>query len=142
MVKDYQFTFTTKHSAEEVFNSLLDIHFWWYGQFNETISGSSSRLQDEFVFEAGEGLHFTRQRLTQLVPYTKIVWTVVESKLSFLEHPGEWKDSQLVFELKSISDKQTTICFSHVGLNPGIACYETCSSAWTSYMQALEKKLN
>jgi len=63
----------------------MDPKNWWVGLFGETIEGESNHINDEFSFRDGDGVHYSNQKLIELVPNEKIVWLVTESKLSFLK---------------------------------------------------------
>lgn len=141
MKKDnFSYSFTTSKTSEEVFDLLLDIKQWWSGLFDETIKGKSLKINDEYTFEAGGGVHYSKQKLIELIPGKRIVWLVTDSNLNFLSHPSEWNNSKLCFDL-SESGKKTTVMFTHEGLVPKIECYEACSGAWTQYLDNLKKKL-
>ncbi len=140
-------TMTTTHfnlilesnqTPEYVFRTILKVSDWWSGYFSEEFSGKSEQLHDEFSFRAGEGLHYSKQKLVELVPHKKIVWLVIESELSFLEHKEEWTGSKLIFEISEQQGK-TQVIFTHEGLNTVCECYEACAPAWTQY---LENKLH
>lgn len=140
-MENYQYRFTTSHSPKYVYDLLLDVKQWWSGLFQETITGNSEKLGDEFSFEAGGGAHFSRQQLIELIPLEKIVWSVQESHLSFLNDPDEWNDTLISFDLFT-EDNKTVVLFTHQGLAPEIECYDSCSSAWTQYLHQLEIKLS
>ncbi len=141
MKKDnFSFSFQTSKPAQEVFELLLNIEQWWSGLFNETIKGKSKAVNDEFTFKAGDGAHYSKQKLTELVPDKKIVWLITESELSFLNHPTEWNGTKISFELAK-DGKDTKVTFMHEGLVPQMECYDACSGAWTGYMNNLKKKL-
>lgn len=139
--QSFSYRFTTPQSPEKVFERLQNIPQWWSGLFNETIEGKSAKTNDEFTFSAGEGMHFSRQKLVELVPNRKIAWQVTDSKLTFLENTSEWNGTQLQFDLSS-DGKITTVTFTHDGLVPQMECYGNCSSAWTGYLEKLEKALS
>ena len=139
-MKNYTFSFTTSKSAKDVFDLLLNIKKWWSGIYEETITGNSQKIGDEFSFSAGTGMHFSKQKLAELIPNQKIVWLVTESNLSFLENPKEWENTKLVFDI-SEKGNETQVTFTHEGLEPEIECYDGCSNAWTQYLQNLENKL-
>lgn len=140
-MEDYTYNFTTDTSPKEIFDLLLNIERWWFGLYDETISGSSQKLNDEFSFSAGGGLHFSLQELIELVPDKKIVWLVKESNLSFLENPKEWENTRLAFEIIE-EGGQSRVMFTHEGLKPHAECYDQCTNAWGQYLYNLEKKLN
>lgn len=138
---NYSFEIETQKSSKEVFELLLEIEKWWSGIYDEIIIGKSIKLNDEFTFSAGGGMHFSKQKLIELIPYKKIVWEVIESNLSFLENPREWQETKLQFEIEENTNNITTVIFTHKGLIPTIECYNGCSNAWTQYFNNLQSKL-
>ena len=140
--KDYTYTFDCKKSSEHMFATLLDVKQWWSGLFNETIKGKSSQIGDVFSFEAGGGMHYSKQELLEMVPNTSIVWLVTESKLSFLKEKDEWTGTHLRFDIESKGNKACTVTFTHVGLKNDIECYQSCSSAWSQYLEKLHQTSN
>jgi len=142
MKKDnFSYSFKTPKRAEEVFELLLHIDQWWFGLYDETIKGESEKLNDAFTFKAGDGAHYTSQKLVELIPNKKVVWLVTDSNLSFLKDTSEWNNTKISFELSTEGDK-TNVQFTHEGLVPKIECYDACSTAWTGYLDNLKKKLN
>lgn len=137
----FTYHFETSKSAEEMCKLLLDVRQWWVGFYEETITGESKKLNDEFTFLVGNGMHFTRMKLITLEPSSRIEWMVTESKLTFLSDPEEWIDTTISFDIKSKGSK-TEITFTHRGLVPQIECYNNCSTAWTEYLNALKKIVN
>ena len=131
--KNYQYETTSTNTAAEVYAFLLNPNNWWVGLYGETIEGRSIALNDEFVFKAGDGVHYSKQKLTEAVPHQKIAWLVTDSELSFIEKKDEWTGTSIVFEI-SEKDNQTTILFTHKGLQPTIECYEACAGAWDLYL--------
>ncbi len=134
--KDFTFEFETSKASEEIFKILLDVRSWWMGLYSENISGNSDKVNDEFTFHAGDGVHYSKQKLVELIPGKKIVWLVMESNLSFLKKTDEWTGTKICFEINT--DKNSTkVRFTHIGLVPKIECYKDCSGAWTQYLQKL-----
>ena len=138
--ENFNYNFKTSKTVNEVFEILLDVKQWWSGLYEETIKGKSRKEEDEFTFKAGGGLHFTKQKLIELVPGKKIVWLVTESELTFLSDPGEWVGTKLRFDVLP-NGKYTEVTFTHEGLVPQIECYNNCSAAWTGYLDNLKKAL-
>lgn len=139
--RNFQYTFATSKNRSVVFKHLINPKNWWVGLFGETIDGKSNEINDEFSFQAGDGVHFTNQKLTTLDMDKKIEWLVTESNLSFLKNTNEWAGTKICFDMMQ-EDNKTKVTFSHKGLVPEIECYGGCSSAWTQYMQNLEKFLS
>ena len=136
----FQYSFTTSKNPDEVFAHLINPKNWWVGLFGETIEGKSEKINDEFSFRAGDGLHYSNQKLIALDTNKKIVWLVTESNLSFLKNTNEWAGTKICFDIEEVGTK-TKISFTHIGLIPQIECYGGCSSAWTQYLQNLQEPL-
>ncbi|WP_100613061.1 SRPBCC family protein [Confluentibacter lentus] len=138
--KNFSYSFESTKSPETIFTLLLDVKKWWSGFYEETIIGESKKPNDVFSFKAGGGMHYTVQKLVEVIPNKKIVWLVTESNLSFLKEVDEWNNTKIRFDLLPNGNK-TKITFTHDGLVPAFECYGACSSAWTNYMQQLENTL-
>lgn len=134
MTEDFTTTITVDKSAEEVFAVLKNVRAWWSGLYGEEFEGSSEKLNDEFTFRAGEGMHYSKQKLIELIPDKKIVWLVTDSELTFLEKKDEWTGTKICFEISKLGAK-TEIRFTHIGLTPKIECYDSCAPAWSMYAQ-------
>lgn len=138
---NFQFTFTTSIKSSEVFTHLINPKNWWVGIFNETIEGKSNEINDEFIFKAGDGVHYSNQKLIELISNNKITWLVTESNLSFLKNTNEWAGTKICFDIVQ-EGSNTRITFTHYGLVPEIECYDSCSNAWTQYLHHLVRELN
>lgn len=136
----FQYSFITPKSISEVYHHLINPKNWWVGLFGEIIEGKSNYLNDEFSFSAGDGMHYSNQKLIESVTDQKIVWLVTESNLSFLKNTNEWAGTKICFDIEKIGNS-TKITFTHDGLMPQIECYTSCSSAWTNYLQNLQVNL-
>jgi hypothetical protein len=139
--QNFTYGFQSSKTPEEIFDILLHIDQWWSGQYGETIAGASHKVNDEFSFEAGGGMHYSKQRMTELVPNQRVAWEVSESKLTFLNEPAEWVGTLISFDISKARDK-TNIVFTHRGLVPELECYGSCSTGWTKYLDALKSKIN
>ncbi len=130
-MKEQNFTTTllVDQSPEEVFKAINNVSAWWHGE----IEGPTTNLNDEFSYKMKE-FHFSKQRITELIPNQKVEWLVTESKLSFTEKPDEWTGTTIRFELEEI-DGKTQLRFSHIGLTPEFECYGDCSNGWTMLIQ-------
>jgi len=132
--QDFTTTILVEQTPAAAYNAILNVRAWWSGLYGESFEGSSEKLGDEFSFLAGGGVHYTKQKLVELVPNKKVVWLVTEANLSFVEKTDEWNGTKISFEISQESGK-TRIVFTHVGLVPEFECYDSCAPAWTQYMQ-------
>ncbi|MBP6335706.1 MAG: SRPBCC domain-containing protein [Bacteroidia bacterium] len=138
---NFEFNFTTKAAPAEVFMFLKNPLNWWMGVYGESIEGKSEVVNDEFSFRAGNGAHYSLQRLVELTTNRKIVWEVTDSKLSFLDNTGEWIGTSFSFMIEQ-KEGLTSITFTHHGLVPEIECYTSCSGGWTQYLTKLQSHFN
>jgi uncharacterized protein YndB with AHSA1/START domain len=123
-MNDFSTTFTVDQAPDEVFAAINDVRSWWTGD----IAGGTSALGDEFTYRH-QDVHRSTQRVTELVPGKRVEWLVTDAHLSFTEDPAEWTGTRVVFDIGS-GPEGTEVRFTHVGLSPDVACYESCSSAW------------
>ncbi len=72
----------------------------------------------------------SKQKVVEMVPARRVVWEVTESAINFVEDKEEWTGTRVIFEIFEEGDK-TGLRFTHQGLDPAIACFDSCSSAWT-----------
>lgn len=127
--QDFNLTFFVEQSPKQVFDAIINVRGWW----SETLQGSSENLNDEFTYIHGD-IHYSRHRLIEVIPNQKVTWLTLDSKLSFVEQQNEWNGTQIVFEV-SAQDNKTKLHIAHIGLVPGLQCYQGCSKGWTYYLQ-------
>jgi hypothetical protein len=116
-------SFTVDQSPEQVYAAINDVRAWWTGE----VTGPTDALGAEFEYRY-KTIHFSAQKVTELVPGKRVVWHVTKARLPF-ENTEEWVGTDIVFEIARKKGK-TEVRFTHVGLVPSIACYGDCSGAW------------
>jgi hypothetical protein len=126
---DFSTIILVNQTPKETFNAINNVGAWWQGE----IKGNSTKLNDEFTYRM-EDIHFSKQKLVELIPNKKIAWLITESKLNFTKDKSEWTGTKIIFEISKINNK-TQVRFIHSGLVPRFECYGDCSNAWTELIQ-------
>jgi hypothetical protein len=129
------FTITVDKTPEEAFAAINNVRGWWSGE----IDGNTDALGAEWTYRYKD-IHYSKQRITELVPGKKVVWLVVDSYLNFVEDKKEWNGTEVVFEIIRNGD-QTEVRFTHRGLSPDVECFDGCSSAWGFYINTSLRNL-
>lgn len=110
---------------QEVFTALAQVTSWWSNDFE----GSCGKLGGTFTIHHA-GQHYSKQEVVELVPNKKMVWSVTDSNLHWLEkNKDEWTGTKMVFELEPEGNR-TMLHFTHEGLVPAMECYAMCSIGW------------
>ena len=125
---NYTTTFRVDQTPAEAFASINNVRGWW----TENLEGRTTELGDEFEVQFWD-VHYSRQKLVQVIPDAKVVWLVEDSNLSFPQDKHEWTGTRVIFDVNRQGD-QTEIRFTHEGLVPAIECYDVCSNAWGGYI--------
>ncbi|MGC1171515.1 MAG: hypothetical protein WA886_21610, partial [Candidatus Acidiferrales bacterium] len=77
-------SFTVDQSPAEAYAAINNVRAWWAGQ----IDGPTDKLNGEFTYRY-KNFHYSRHRVTELIPGKKVVWLVLDSSLSFIEDKTE-----------------------------------------------------
>lgn len=135
MNKDFTVSFLVNQSPTEAFDAINNVNKWW----TENLKGKSHKLNDEFDVRFGD-IHYSKQKLVEVIPNEKVVWLITESALNFTKDKEEWTGTKISFTVSKKGDK-TEVSFTHHGLIPSIECYGDCSLAWTDYIKVSLFKL-
>jgi hypothetical protein len=133
--KNLTSSFTVDQTPEEAFAAINNVRGWWSGE----IDGSTDKLGDEWTYRYKD-VHYSKQKITELVPGKKVVWLVLDSYLNFIKDKSEWNGSKITFEIAKKGHK-TEVRFTHVGLVPDHECYGACSNAWGGYINGSLRSL-
>ena len=120
----YTTSFLVEKTPQEVFEAISQVRGWWSGE----IAGNAEKLGDEFTYRV-PNVHYSKQEVTEWLPGEKLVWHVADAELTFVKDKGEWKGTDIVFEIAK-KDGLTEVRFTHRGLVPSFECYDKCSDAW------------
>ena len=133
--QNFTATFTVDETPEEAFEAITDVRGWWSGE----IDGRTDVVGEEFTYRY-EDVHYSRQRITELVPGRTVVWHVEEGSIDFVEDKTEWTGTDIRFDI-SAKGGETEVRFTHVGLDPDVECFDGCSSAWSFYINGSLRSL-
>jgi hypothetical protein len=120
--------FTDKTPAA-AFDAINNISGWW----TENVKGNSQKLEDEFEVRFGD-VHYSKQKITALVPDKEVVWLITDSQLNFITNKQEWTGTKIIFEITA-QDNKTQVRFTHMGLVQQYECFNACSNAWSQFIQ-------
>lgn len=127
--KNFTTTILTDQTPKEVFDAINNVSAWWQGE----IKGSTTKLNDEFDYRM-EDIHFSKQKIVELIPGEKVAWLITDSKLNFLKDKKEWTGTKIIFDISRVKNK-TQLRLTHEGLVSDIECYDACSNGWTQLIQ-------
>jgi hypothetical protein len=126
---DFTTTILVDQTPQEAFDAINNVRDWWPGE----IEGNTQQLNDEFTYRYKK-IHYSKQRLVEVIPGRKLVWLVTDSSLNFVENKTEWTGTKIIFEISEKNGK-TEVRFTHVGLIPQYECFDSCSNAWTDIIR-------
>jgi hypothetical protein len=128
---NFQTSITVDATPHEAFECINNVTGWW----TENLEGESQKQGDEFSVRFAD-IHYSKQRLVEVIPDKKVVWLITESQLNFVKNEEEWTNMKIEFDI-STDKNQTKVQFTQIGLVPEIECYDACSNAWSQYTQSL-----
>ena len=82
--QNYQTSITVNASVHHPYDCINSVTKWW----TENMQGSSQQLNDEFTVHFGD-VHYSKQKVVEVVPGKKVVWLVTDSKLNFIKDKQE-----------------------------------------------------
>ena len=131
---DFTTTIQVDQTPEEVFNAINNVRGWW----SEEIEGSTDKLNDEFRYHY-QDVHRCKMKIIEFIPNEKVVWLVLDNYFKFTKDKSEWTGTKISFEIAEQDNKpgnyRTRLRFTHVGLDPGIECFDSCSNSWSQLIQ-------
>jgi hypothetical protein len=130
--KSFHRTITVNASPVEAMKKISQVNLWW----KTGCSGSVEKLNDKFTVPFGElngDKSFVDFIVNEFVPNKKVVWKFTDCNLPWFKDKQEWNNTEVVFEISPENNK-TKIDFTHIGLVPGIECYEACEKGWDGHV--------
>ena len=130
--KNYHRTIIISASSEEAMKKISQVNNWWKHDF----TGSAEKLNDKFTVPFGElngEKSFVDFVVSEFEPNKKMVWKVTDCNLPWFKDKKEWNNTEVVFEI-SCGTNKTKIDFTHIGLVPGVECYDACEKGWDGHV--------
>ena len=125
--KNFHKTITVNAPAAITMKKISQVNDWWA----KNLTGKAESLNDKFSVHFGET--FVDFQISELIPNKKVVWRVIGCNLHWINNKKEWNCTEVVFEI-SEKENSTQIDFTHVGLVPGIECYNDCEAGWNGHV--------
>lgn len=133
--QDYHFSFVAHVTADEAFEGINDVKAWWAKNFE----GHSEAVHDVFTVRFGKT--WVTFEVTESVPGKWIAWQVTDCYLDFIRNKTEWNGTKIMYEITPVADG-VRVEMTHVGLAPGVECFEMCERGWNHHFgESLQKLL-
>lgn len=123
--RDFTKTILVDQSPAEAFDAINRPRDWW----GKEIEGDTDRVGAEWTYRYKD-MHYSRHRTAELVPGRKVIWDVVDARMTFLKDQAEWNGTKIIFDI-SPKNGRTEIRFTHAGLVPEVECFDVCTDAWS-----------
>ena len=124
---DFSRTITVSASREDAMKRISQVNLWWA----KKVKGETEKLHDKFTVDFGET--FVDFQISELIPNNKVVWKVTDCNLHWIKAKKEWVGTEVPFEILKM-ENTTQINFTHIGLVPGIECYNDCEAGWNGHI--------
>ena len=126
--QNYQCTITAPVTPAEAFEKISRVGDWWAINFK----GDAKKLTDHFT------VHFARttwslMEIVEVEADEHIMWKVVDCHLPIFKDPHVWMNNFIAWEIRP-EGPLTRITMTHIGLFPGVECYEDCRKGWNFYI--------
>lgn len=126
--QDYRSSIVTNTTPEEAFAKINDVKGWWAKNFK----GSTKNTGDVFTVRFGNT--YVTFKVVVSIPYSTIEWLVTDCYLHWIGDKTEWMGTKVRFDLVP-DGKDTRVTMTHIGLVPGIECYEDCRQGWDEHFK-------
>ena len=92
--QDLTFAFVVDQPPQNAFAAINNVRGWWSGE----IEGPTDKLGGEFTYRYKD-IHYSKHKITELIPGKKVVWLVLDSSLDFIEDKTEWNGTKIAFDI-------------------------------------------
>ena len=127
-------TFTVDQSPAEAFAAINNVRGWWSGE----IDGRTDELGAQFTYRY-QDIHRSKQEITELIPASGSPGTcLTATSASSRTHRV---DGHRHHVRHRGNGSGTEVRFTHAGLVPQGECFDTCSNAWSFYINTSLRNL-
>jgi hypothetical protein len=129
-MKEDSFTtaFTVDQTPAEAFAAINNVRGWW----SREIDGCTDQPGAQFTYRY-QDIHRSKQEITELVPGQRVAWHVLDGYLNFTADKTEWTGTDITFDIAA-TEAGTEVRFTHAGLVSSHECFDSCSNAWSFYI--------
>ena len=125
--KNYHNSITAAVTPAQAFAGIANVGAWWAKSFK----GRAMNPGDKFTVQFGETkVDF---EITEAIPEKRVVWHVTDCYLPWLNNKTEWTGTSVEWDISSNAGA-TQIDMTHIGLFPGVECYEDCKTGWNGHI--------
>jgi hypothetical protein len=135
--QNFQYSIVVPSTAGDAVEKICRIGLWWAVN-STTEAGDDPAVGREKPDYRMFTVHFarttwSRMEVVEFVPEQFILWKVVDCYLPIFKDPYLWKNHFIAWDI-SAEERSTRITMTHIGLIPGVECYEDCSKGWSFYV--------
>lgn len=134
LTTDYHCSIAANVPAREAFDAICRVSAWWATDFQ----GRAEKPGDIFTVTFGQT--FVTFTITEAIPGEKVSWLVQDCNLHWLKDKKEWNGTSIEWVISS-QNGLTQVDMTHIGLVPGIECFDNCQTGWNHFIQESLSKL-
>lgn len=127
MSQNYQYTISAGVSAADAYRKVARVSDWW----NKAATGKAQESGDRFRVDFGST--WVAFKVIEAVPNRRLVWSVEDCHLHWLEDKTEWKGTEVVWDIAAV-DGVAEVKMTHVGLTPEVECFGACEAGWNFHV--------
>lgn len=122
--------------GDRIYEGLTDLVCEWW---TEMFEGSAQEIGDIFTIRFGSQIYKT-MKVEELIWNKSVTWRVVDALINLpeLTNNKEWVGTQIIWSI-SPTTNGTNLQLTHIGLTPGMQCYDLCKSGWNSFLYSFSK---
>jgi hypothetical protein len=124
---NYHSSVSAKVSPKEAYANIADVSGWWAKNFK----GKAVQNGDKFRVTFGDT--WVDFEVTNAEPDKTITWNVTDCNLHWIHNKKEWNGTKVLWEISS-QNEATKIDMTHIGLVPGVECYNDCEAGWNEHV--------